>query len=228
MMQQGELAILLDFINVHVDFIGGLADRADGDAHGIFQMLSDQAGNRGFERRREEQSLPVGRSFAKNAFDGGQEAHIEHAVRFIQHDDADGGESDQFAVEEIAQAAGRRNNHLRALPDGLQLAGFAHAADDYGGADAGARREDQERFVNLQREFARRAQDESLRARGQRLAAQRFEDRESEREGLAGTGLCGGNDVVSEHGGRDRLRLDGRRRNESLCCEVLAEDRGSD
>ena len=60
------------------------------------------------------------------------------------------------------------------------------------------------------------------------LPLKRFKDRESERERLAGTGLGGGNDVVSEHGGRDRLRLNRRRRNESLCCEVLAEDRGSD
>jgi len=35
-------------------------------------------------------------------------------------------------------------------------------------------------------------------------------------------------DIVAEEGGRDRLRLNRRRRNESLCCEVLAEDRGSD
>ncbi len=60
------------------------------------------------------------------------------------------------------------------------------------------------------------------------FAAQRFENRKSEREGLAGTGLRGSNDILAEDGGRDRLRLNRRRRNESLGCEVLAQDRGSD
>ena len=116
-MQQCQFAILLDFVNVHVDLIGGPADRSDGDAHRIFQMLADQAGHGGLQGCREEQSLPCRQSFAEDAFHRGQESHVEHAVRFIQYDDADGREPDQFTVEKIAQPARRRNDHLSALPD---------------------------------------------------------------------------------------------------------------
>ena len=48
----------------------------------------------------------VGRHGRHDALDGGQEAHVEHAVGFIQNQDADAGEVDQLAAEEIEEAAG--------------------------------------------------------------------------------------------------------------------------
>ena len=91
-MQQTELAIRLDFVDVHLDGVRRPRCGADGDPHRIFHVLADQTFGAALECSREEQRPLLRGRLAENAFHSREETHVEHAVRFIEHDDADGFE----------------------------------------------------------------------------------------------------------------------------------------
>ena len=112
---------------MHFDRIGRPRGGTDGDADGIFHVLVDETLRAAFERGGEEQGLFLSGSFLENALDCREEAHVEHTVGFIEHNDSDGFERNQFAVQKIAKTSGGRNDDLGAAAEGLQLFRFAHA-----------------------------------------------------------------------------------------------------
>jgi len=57
--------------------------------------------DRRFDGGREEHGLALGRNDGHDPLDGGQEAHVEHAVRLIQDQDAHFAQFDQFTIQEI-------------------------------------------------------------------------------------------------------------------------------
>src|SRR5579872_5862377 len=57
LVQQTELAILLDLINVQIDLIDGFRIAADGDTHGIADVRANQVRDRLLNGRRKEQRL---------------------------------------------------------------------------------------------------------------------------------------------------------------------------
>ena len=63
---------------------------------------------------REEQRLPARRQQLADALDVRDEAHVEHAVGFVDDQDLDAGEQDLAAPEVIEQAAGRGDQHVDA------------------------------------------------------------------------------------------------------------------
>ena len=158
-------------------------------------------------------------------FDSREKAHIEHAVGFIQHRDADAGQMDDIAVEEILHAAGRGNDNLCDQAHALELRVFAHAADNGRGADARALGHERESFVDLHGEFAGRREHERLRTGGQGLLREQFENRQGERKGFARTGLRRGENIAPFERGRDRLRLNRRGHREFVACKILPQDR---
>ena len=81
--------------------------------------------------------------------DGGQKAHVEHSVSLIEDQRADVAQIDEAASEEIEQAAGSRDENLRALANGLELDSFTESTDGDGGANAGARGHFGECFTDL-------------------------------------------------------------------------------
>ena len=88
-LQQVELAILLHFVDVQFDVLGGLGGGSGFDAHGVANVGFDQVLDRGFDGGGEQQRLPRGGHGVHDALDGGEEAHVEHAVGFIEHQHAD-------------------------------------------------------------------------------------------------------------------------------------------
>ena len=117
--QQAEFAVLFDFIEMHFDAVGGPGGGTHGDAHRVLHVFADQTLRAAFESGGEEHRLASRRGLAQNAFDGGQKAHVEHAVGFVENDDANGFERDQFAVEKIAEPSRRRDHDLRAAAQRL-------------------------------------------------------------------------------------------------------------
>ena len=178
-----------------------------------------------FNGGRKEQSLAGSRHGLQNEAKGGQETHVEHAVGFVQYEELHAAEVDQAAVQKVAQAAGRRNQNLSALPDSPQLLAFAHASHRHGGLDAHAVGDLGERFVGLDGEFARGAEDEGLDAALAASARQRLEQRKQKRQGLARSGLRGGHQVLAGQRRRNRLGLHRGRLDKALLCQVALQAR---
>ena len=153
---------------MQVHLAGGLGDGAAFDAHGVADVGVHQVLDGAFDGGREEHGLAAGGHGRHDALDGGQKAHVEHAVGFIENQDADAAEVDQRAAEKIVEPAGGGDGHLGAAANGVQLRVLAEAAHDHGGADAGAGGHLVEGLGNLDGELPRGAQDQR---RGGRAAA---------------------------------------------------------
>ena len=127
---------------------------------------------------------------------------------------------DELPAEEIVQPARSGDQHLRALANGLQLRSLAESADGDGGANAGARRHFGEGLVDLDGEFARRAQDDGADAGMRRLLRDQVDDGQDKRERFAGAGLRGGDHVASGQRRLDGQRLDGRGFGKAVPCQI--------
>ena len=57
------------------------------------------------------------------------EAHVEHAVGFVEHEELDLVEAERIALHEIEQAARRRDEDIDAVEQGADLRTHRHAAD---------------------------------------------------------------------------------------------------
>ena len=78
----------------------------------VEQLVRERADVVG-ERRREQQVLPALRQQRDDAADVGQEAHVEHAIGFVEHEDLDVPQIDSALLRVIEQAAGRCDERCR-------------------------------------------------------------------------------------------------------------------
>ena len=74
--------------------------------------------------------MPALRQDRQDAPDGGQKAHVKHAVGFVEHEDFDFAQVDQLAGDEILQASGSCNHQAGAGAHRLNLRLLGDAADD--------------------------------------------------------------------------------------------------
>jgi hypothetical protein len=65
----------------------------------------------------EEQRLARERNEFADALDVGNEPHVEHAVRFIDHQELDPGEQQPAALEMVEQAAGGCDENVDAASE---------------------------------------------------------------------------------------------------------------
>ena len=130
------------------------------------QELAGEPLDLGRHGRREEQRLAGEGQKLADALDVGDEAHVEHAVGFVDHQHLDAGEKQLAALEMIEQAAGRRDHDVGAAIDlgGLLVEG--NAADQERHGEAVVLPERLEGLLDLGGEFARRLQDERARHAG--------------------------------------------------------------
>ncbi len=179
--------------------------------------------DRGFDGRRKEQRLAIGGGGRHDAFDGGEEAHIQHAVGFVQNQNADASQVYQFAAQKIAQPAGRGDKDLRAFADGLQLRPFVESADYYRGADSRACGQLGENFVDLHGKLARGAQHQGSDAGFAGFVNQVLNQRQNERECFPGAGLRGGDHIAASQRRLNSLRLYGGRFGKAEFVEVALQ-----
>ncbi len=198
----------------HVDVLRRLrrrrALRSDGHLDGVLQVHAGERAEIGRHRRREEQRLPIRREHLHDAIELRLEPHVEHAVGLVEHEELDGGEIDRAALQVIDHAAGRRDDDGRPGPEGPHLRAIRHAADDERGLEVGA--ETLRPAVNLLGELARGREHDGRAARSRRGGPEPLDDRDHERGGLAGSGLCGTDDVTAGESRRDGRGLNRRRR----------------
>ena len=163
------------------------------------------------ERRREQQRLPVLRHPVDDALDRRQEAHVEHAVGFIQHQDLDRIELGGAAFEVVEQAAGASHDDVGAATQVVDLRLHAGAAVQRGHVEAQATAVGLEAVGDLHRQFAGGHQHQRTRlarAVGRRGLRQALQQWQAERGGLAGAGLGAAEHVAAVQHQWNGLDLD--------------------
>jgi hypothetical protein len=120
---------------------------------------------RGFRRHGggEEQRLPQGRQHADDLLDIGDEAHVEHAVGFVDHQQAGLGQQQAAALEQVDQPARGRDQHVDAAIQRVLLLGHALAADQQRVVQFEIFAVFDEILGHLECQFARRLQDQRAR-----------------------------------------------------------------
>ncbi len=81
---------------------------------GLMEQTRRQATNRGLEGGREQQVLALRRQQPQDFLDVADEAHVEHPIRFIQHQDLDAIQADRPLLHQVHQAARRGHQHIGA------------------------------------------------------------------------------------------------------------------
>ena len=95
-----------------VDPFNGGGDRRHRDLGGIAQHLLGEIGDRLGHGGGEQQGLALRRQFRDDPADVVDEAHVEHAVGLVEHENFDPVEPQRVALDEVEQAAGRRDQHV--------------------------------------------------------------------------------------------------------------------
>src|ERR1700691_1311841 len=205
MLEELLLLVSGDLEGLQLDVGRGLEDRADFDADRIFDVVAGYVANLRAERGRVAEGLAIGGQGSSDASDGRLEAHVQHAVNFVENQDFDSAKVDQLAVKVVFEAAWRGNDEARAATDGIELRTFSKAAaNECRGAFA--LREMAVVFENLHGEFTRGQEDERGCAFGGFRHA--LDERDEKAKSFAGAGLCGCDYVAAFEGGRNGSSLD--------------------
>jgi hypothetical protein len=136
----------------------------------------------------------------------GQEAHVEHAVGLVEHEELHAIELHRALAHVIEEPAGRGGEDVDALDEVLALFPVAHAAINQPAAKICVAGELEEALVRLLGQFARGLKDEAARA-----GASRTEDvknRQRECGGLARARLGRPDHVTAGEQEGDGLDLD--------------------
>jgi len=137
------------------------------------------------------------------------EAHVEHAVGLVQHQDLDLLQVDGPLLHVVEQAAGRGDDDVDAAAQRIYLLLHADAAIDGGGLHLGVLAIGADALLDLERELSGRGHDQDADfLRGGRLLRKQLKDRQREAGGLAGAGLRGAEKVSAGENDGDGLRLD--------------------
>ena len=113
--QQRRLAGLLDEDDALLDALDGRGLRRDRHARGIAQHRIGELGDfaAAWWPRRTASAAAFG-SLRDDLPDVVDEAHVEHAVGFVEHEHLDLVEAHRALLDEIEQAAGRGDQHVDA------------------------------------------------------------------------------------------------------------------
>src|SRR5690606_20747499 len=108
--------------------VGNLADgvrrciaRSDFDFNRVVEAGPGQLAYIAAEGGREQQGLPLYGQKANNAFEIRQEPHIQHAIGFVEHQDANLTQIDITLLDVIQQTAWRGNKHFATTTQGIAL-----------------------------------------------------------------------------------------------------------
>ncbi len=184
------------------------------DAFRVVQELVGEVDDVFREGCREQQVLALGRQLGENLLHIVDEAHVEHAVGFVEDEDFHVGQVDLVLPGQVEQAAGAGDEYVDALGQGLDLRVHANPAEDAGAVQRQVAGVDLEAVVHLggqltgrgQYQHARLARAVAVFAVGMTGGEQALQYRQGETTGLAGAGLCRNHQVATlQHGGNRPL-----------------------
>ena len=152
------------------------------------------------------------RNHLADALDVRNEAHVEHAVGFVDHQQFDAGEQQSAALGVVEQPARGCDQHVDAAGQLGVLVAERNPADQERDIELLAGAVFVELFLDLGGEFARRFQDEGAGHPGAGAALfQHGQHGKDEGSGLAGAGLGDAENVSAGQNMGDRLFLNGGR-----------------
>ena len=148
--------------------------RDDGDLDRAVQVLLGDAADLRRHRRGEQGDLTLAGRGGQDLVDVLGEAHAQHLVGLVEHEEADLVHLQRAALEVVEHAAGGADDDLRAAGQRALLRQERRAAVDREHVQAGqVRRERLDRVGDLHRELAGRGQDDGLDAPGCRGRSRR-------------------------------------------------------
>ena len=185
------------------------------DGGRVLQELRGELADLVGEGGREEQRLPRARDRVDDALDVRDEAHVEHAVGFVEHEDLHLAQVHGLLAHEVEQAPRRGDEDVDALAHLGDLRVDVDAAVDHEGLERDVLAVGLDALVDLDREFARRREDEAAHRvqRGREALArdrgEALQQGQGEAGRLAGARLGGAEQVAPGKDDGNGLRLDG-------------------
>ena len=155
-----------------------------GIAHVTARQPLDRRRNRGAQQQR----LPRLRAAAKNFFDVGPKADVEHPIGLVEDDDQQVVELERAATHVIQNASGRANDDFDPPRKFFDLSPDRLAAIDGHRVDLATVRELDDFLADLHGQLARGNQDQGLRSVPALGRLEAFQNRNYERGRLAGSG----------------------------------------
>ena len=162
---------LLHGVDMLLDLLGRGVARAGFHRHRVIQQLVGHAANLIGEGRGEQQRLTLGRQQLEQTADVVDEAHVQHAIRFIQHQRLEIGEVDGLLGVQVQQAARRGGQDLDARGQAADLRVDLHATEYHGIAQLQVTGIGSDVLVDLRGQFTRRRDDQGLDLAGTRGSA---------------------------------------------------------
>ena len=170
-LEQRRLVALLHGVDMLLDLLGRGVARAGFHRHRVIQQLVGHAANLIGEGRGEQQRLTLGRQQLEQTADVVDEAHVQHAVRFIQHQRLEIGEIDGLLGVQVQQTARRGGQDLDARGQAADLRVDLHATEYHGIAQLQVTGIGSDVLVDLRGQFTRRRDDQGLDLAGTRGSA---------------------------------------------------------
>ncbi len=191
---------------------------------GVVGEFLDERLDVGTHGGREQHDVAVAWRGAHDASNGGQEAHVGHAVGFVDDHRRDVREVEGTLFEHVLEAAGARDDDVDAEVECLARHVVRRATVDADDAATAVVGQVGEFLLDLRGEFAGGHEDEAEGLARTSLAQARHQGK-SEREGLsrAGDGLS--DDVATGEGVGERGLLDGEGFGDAASSETLHQVR---
>jgi hypothetical protein len=158
--EQRLLAVAIDGID---ELLHGFSSRVPGhdlDGHRVAQDAPRQPPDLVRERGREHEVLAARGQQLDDPLDVRQEAHVEHPVGLVQHQDLDHPEVGDPLADQVEEPTGRRDEDLDAVTEGLDLRLHRDAAVHNGRAERDRPAVGTDALVDLHGELARRNEDQ--------------------------------------------------------------------
>ena len=145
---------------------GGAVAGCHIDFHRIVQQATGQLANIAGKGRGKQQVLPLGRQQGQHSLDIVDEAHVQHAVGFVQHQDFHLVQFDGVLLVQVEQTARCRHQHIHATAQVLHLRIDADATEHHGGTQRQVFAINLNTFINLCGQLAGRCQYQGAHAIG--------------------------------------------------------------
>jgi hypothetical protein len=168
--------------------------------------------------RREQHGLAFAGEGVEDPADVGREPHVEHPVRFVQHQHLELGAVDVSPTHVVEQPPRSGDDDIDAAPQRARLGLHADTAVDGHRLHAQVTPVRSGAFQHLLRQLAGGHQDECPELPGS-ARLETLQDRQQKRRRLAGTGLRRAHEITPLEAQRDRLPLDGSR----FCVALLLD-----
>ncbi len=215
--QRNEDAALVTARKMHDPLVDGLdrpRSRSDGDLYRLAHEIRGKLANLRRHSGGKQHSLPLVGNLGHDFADRRDEAHVQHMVRFVQHDLGGLAQADNAGRHVIQQAARRRNDDVDPARQAQGLRPRVGAADHHGMGDPHVSGITADVVADLDCQLAGWREDQRAAGLGRGPAVNRcqmLQYRQYERRCLAGPGLGDADKVASAQYRRDALGLDGSR-----------------